>query len=1111
MNNTAKWMILCVGVMLLSAVALGRLLTGSGAARAAPMSAVDNVSWRHISSADGELPAPANSTQQVLTLILDVDRDGLNDFVIGSRRTPGESLVWYRRVANGWARHTIEPTTLQLEAGGAFHDIDGDGDLDIVAGNNNKGKMIWWWENPYPDYSTPGWTRRVIKQTGSTKHHDMMFGQFDNDPAMEFVFWNQGGKNLLVVEVPNNPAVQPWPDGDIIHTAASVQFEGLAQADVDNDGLSDIIGGGYWFKHNNGVSFTANRIETTPFARMTAGQLIPGGRPEIVQIPGDADGPGRWFEWDGSNWVGRDLPGGPIKRGHSLSLGDVNGDSHLDIFIGEMRFAAGDTHENPDARTMILWGDSQGNFSTETIATGFGHHESRLGDLDGDGDLDILGKPFTWDTPRVDVWLNGETPTDPPTEPPGCGTGGSGAAIGEWEWRRRVIDPARPGRATFLFDLDVDGDGRDDIVTGKFWYRQPDNPDGNWARTQLPAPLEDTIAAYDFDDDGDVDLLGTAGATLPVQNSYWAPFVWARNDGGAFTALSNIDNTGMNLMPSNDPVQGVAVARFTPGGPLQIAVTWDNTERPTRNPFGVQLLTVPVNPSDQTWERRKLSDVSVGEELNAVDMDADGDLDLFMGYMWLRNDGGSGQWPSVTSFTPETGQTSRHRVVDVDGDGDLDAVVGYAHGGDDKLVTWYEQGQAGSPWQLHVIDNLPRGDAESMDVVDIDGDSDPDIVVGEYNHNADVELTGSLFIFENRNDGANWTPHEVHYGDSHYQSSRAVDIDADGDFDIAAKGWHHDDVYLYEQLGCNAPEPTATATLDTPIETPTPSDTPTETGTPTETPTSADTPTETTTPTITPPSEATASPTPTREAGGQIYISAKYDGTINGLAFAFADEDVLAFDTATETWSLLFDGSDVGLAARNVDAFHLLPGGRLLLSLDAASKVTGLGRVDDSDVLLFTSTALGEQTAGSFSIYFDGSDVGLSTNAEDVDALALTATGELLISTTGNFLVEPLLAQDEDLLRFTPTQLGENTAGTWALAFDGSLVGLNQTTEDISNTWQDEAGGLHLSTVGDFAFMGLTGGPGDVIACGATCSSPGLFWVAAPHGFTGGIDALHID
>jgi hypothetical protein len=29
-----------------------------------------------------------------------------------------------------------------------------------------------------------------------------------------------------------------------------------------------------------------------------------------------------------------------------------------------------------------------------------------LADLDGDGDLDLLNKPYTWDTPRVDVWLN---------------------------------------------------------------------------------------------------------------------------------------------------------------------------------------------------------------------------------------------------------------------------------------------------------------------------------------------------------------------------------------------------------------------------------------------------------------------------------------------------------------------------------------------------------------------------------------------------------------------------------------------------------------------------------------------------------------------------------
>jgi len=27
-------------------------------------------------------------------------------------------------------------------------------------------------------------------------------------------------------------------------------------------------------------------------------------------------------------------------------------------------------------------------------------------DIDGDGDLDVLGKPYNWDVPRLDVWIN---------------------------------------------------------------------------------------------------------------------------------------------------------------------------------------------------------------------------------------------------------------------------------------------------------------------------------------------------------------------------------------------------------------------------------------------------------------------------------------------------------------------------------------------------------------------------------------------------------------------------------------------------------------------------------------------------------------------------------
>jgi hypothetical protein len=93
----------------------------------------DTLTWQHLSTATGDLPAPSGSPQQVLALVLDVDKDGLNDFVIGARRNPGPSLVWYRREASGWTRRVIETDALQMEAGGAFHDIDADGDLDILS------------------------------------------------------------------------------------------------------------------------------------------------------------------------------------------------------------------------------------------------------------------------------------------------------------------------------------------------------------------------------------------------------------------------------------------------------------------------------------------------------------------------------------------------------------------------------------------------------------------------------------------------------------------------------------------------------------------------------------------------------------------------------------------------------------------------------------------------------------------------------------------------------------------------------------------------------------------------------------------------------------------
>jgi len=105
-----------------------------------------------------------------------------------------------------------------------------------------------------------------------------------------------------------------------------------------------------------------------------------------------------------------------------------------------------------------------------------------------------------------------------------------------------------------------------------------------------------------------------------------------------------------------------------------------------------------------------------------------------------------------------------------------------------------------------------------------------------------------------------------------------------------------------------------------------------------------------------------------------------------------------------------------------IDAFALAPDGKLVMSFTQPAGVPGIvGTVDDSDLVKFNATSLGATTAGTFQRYFDGSDVGLTTDAEDIDALdrddpsRFGGTGEafesLLHRLDAGILV-PVLAQE---------------------------------------------------------------------------------------------------
>jgi hypothetical protein len=333
----------------------------------------------------------------------------------------------------------------------------------------------------------------------------------------------------------------------------------------------------------------------------------------------------------------------------------------------------------------------------------------------------------------------------------------------------------------------------------------------------------------------------------------------------------------------------------------------------------------------------------------------------------------------------------------------------------------------------------------------------------------------------------------AHFGNS----SRGSALDSSSDFD--SDGYTDLEEYLNgtnpkiadTSIPSNTPTNTATAT-GTPISTntPTPSNTPTNTATATGTPISTNTPTPSSTPTNTPTPSRTPSPTSTPPpSSGALYLSLDASNgsiTANGdvVLADVRDEDIVYYDGSA--WSMLVDGSDIGLGGTDIEGFYRLDVDSFLMAVSNPVTLGSLA-VDTFDIVRFDATSLGNTTAGSFSLYFDGNDVGLTASGEKIDAFTLLADGRLLISTTGNPAVTGVTsARDEDLLAFMPTALGTNTSGSWAMYLDGSNVGLGETSGEDVDGVAVANGVIYLTTLDAFAVSGVSGADEDVFGCTAT-------------------------
>jgi hypothetical protein len=218
-------------------------------------------------------------------------------------------------------------------------------------------------------------------------------------------------------------------------------------------------------------------------------------------------------------------------------------------------------------------------------------------------------------------------------------------------------------------------------------------------------------------------------------------------------------------------------------------------------------------------------------------------------------------------------------------------------------------------------------------------------------------------------------------------------------------------------------------------------------------------------------------------AGDLILVSSSDNGTINGLDYK--DEDILAYDTGTSEWQMVLDASDLGIS-NDINGFAFLGDGTLLLTFKFPTYVPGVGLVQNADIVRFIPTRWGDNTNGRFELFFDGSDVQLAAPSEDIDAIAVLADGRILISTRGSFRFGrrpyELRGRDEDILAFTPTSLGSETAGSWKIYQVGERLGW-VNDEDVQALWVDPSNNeLYTSTDGNtFTIIGANGSRNDAL------------------------------
>lgn len=325
----------------------------------------------------------------------DVNGDGRLDIVFGNgRHTPQPYLLYVQ--TNGGREPFFPPRPLGNSATYAvvLVDLDRDGDLDLVEGNDYGFRNVIWMNDGRGNFSSE-YFFGVEDRTRELAVGDVTGDGFPDIVCANFVVATGDTSKVYV-----NDGKARFPDVRLL-PVDQADAAGVALGDFNEDKHLDIVLGNLaghpdYLYLNDGtgrfpraIPFGAGNDDSDGIA---VADLDRDGHLDVVV--GNTGQPGRIFFSDGTGGFSRSVTfGSGVDRTRAVAIGDIDGDGNLDVVVGyeaEEVLAAGadrGLYRRRDEVNRVYLNDGHGNLRPGPTfgAPGTPTRAIALGDIDGDG------------------------------------------------------------------------------------------------------------------------------------------------------------------------------------------------------------------------------------------------------------------------------------------------------------------------------------------------------------------------------------------------------------------------------------------------------------------------------------------------------------------------------------------------------------------------------------------------------------------------------------------------------------------------------------------------------------------------------------------------------